>query len=78
MNKKDLDKITAIAKRKRKTMHGKTAYQILDMPECPISLPYARSMTTARIDYESREDSILEWYDRYVKNKKSIQFGVFI
>lgn len=76
MSKKD--KIKAALIQKRKTMHGKTAYQILDMPECPIKLPYASSMTSARIDFESREDGILAWYDQYVKTKKAISWVVFI
>lgn len=47
-----------------KTKDGKTAYEVLDAcPFCPIKLPSARSMTQAKIDYESRAHSIVKWYD---------------
>ena len=64
--------------KRSKRVHGKTAYEILDLPNCPISLPYARSMTQARIDFENREEAILEWYKRHVNTKKAISFGVVI
>lgn len=45
-----------------KTVDGLSGYDILKMPQCPIKLPTARSMTQARIDFEHLEDSIFEWY----------------
>ena len=45
-----------------KHFFGKTAYDILAMRGCPIKLPHATSMTQARIDYEHRQDAIMDWY----------------
>ncbi len=44
---------------------GKSAYEIKRLhPECPYHWPTsARSMTSARIDYESAQDSIITWYE---------------
>jgi hypothetical protein len=46
-----------------KTLNGLSAYQILHIKDCPFKLPKARSMTQARLDYESLEDQILKWYE---------------
>jgi hypothetical protein len=49
---------------------GLTAYDILrKYPECPIRLPFARSMTQARIDYEHVRKSIIQWYNN-TQNKQ--------
>lgn len=46
-----------------KTIDGLTAYDIMNKyKDCPIHMPRARSMTQARIDFESREESVIEWY----------------
>lgn len=46
---------------------GMSAYDILrEFPDCPIKLPTARSMTQARIDYQTLSPAIFEWY----KNNK--------
>jgi hypothetical protein len=48
-----------------KTKDVKTAYEVLDTClDCPIHLPYARSMTQAKIDYELRAQAIIDWYDQ--------------
>lgn len=52
-----------------KNEQGLTAYDILAMPECPIKLPTARSMTQAAIDYNSIEKRVFEWYDEYRSHK---------
>ena len=43
---------------------GKNAYEIKDLhPECPYHWPTgARTMTSARIDFEGAQDRIIEWY----------------
>jgi hypothetical protein len=52
-----------------KRIDGLSAYDILKIEGCPITLPRARSMTQARLDYEGREDQIFEWY---LNNKDKI------
>jgi hypothetical protein len=52
----------------RRNADGLTAYEIMDMPECPHKLPRARSMTQARIDYNHLEPTVFEWYD----NQKAV------
>lgn len=45
------------------TTDGLTGYDILKLPGCPITLPSARSMTQARIDYEQHEADLFNWYN---------------
>lgn len=48
-----------------KTKDGKNAYEVLrECKDCPIQLPSARSMTQAKIDYESRAQGIVDWYNQ--------------
>jgi len=72
-----------------KRIDGLTAYDILEHPECPITLPKASSMTQARIDFQSRENQVIDWYkenkhlfpDKNIMNwtKKQIQtYGIFL
>ncbi len=51
---------------------GKNAYQIEDEhPECPHKRPKsATSMTSARIDFEHTQDSIIQWYEENILNIK--------
>jgi len=50
-----------------KTYDGKNAYDVLrECKNCPIKLPSARSMTQARIDYENRAQSIVDWYNENI------------
>lgn len=53
-----------------KTISGLSAYDILRMSECPLTLPTARSMTQARMDYEHREDGIISWYIQWYNSQK--------
>lgn len=46
---------------------GLSAYDILKIEGCPITLPRARSMTQARIDYETWEPAIFDWYENEYK-----------
>lgn len=57
-----------------KTIDGLNSYDILRMPECPIKLPRARSMTQAKLDFEHLEDSIIEWYKNHKFEQKKKQF----
>lgn len=47
-----------------KNSDGLTAYDILRLPNCPIKLPVARSMTQASIDYKHIEPRVFEWYEK--------------
>jgi len=55
----------------KKNKEGLSAYDILDIEGCPITLPKARSMTQARIDYEQREEQIFQWYENNKSNLKT-------
>lgn len=46
----------------RAIVDGKTGYEILKMPGCPIKPPKARSMTQAAVDMHSLELSLAKWY----------------
>lgn len=59
--------ITINPKSGLKYVAGKNAYDIIKMPESPFTLPKARSMTQARIDFEAIEDRAIEWYINYIK-----------
>lgn len=45
---------------------GKLSSDIYHMSECPIKMPRATSMTQASIDWYSREQSIIDWYEEYL------------
>lgn len=40
-----------------------TGYGVLRLKDCPFSLPFARSMTQATIDYHSLEPQLHKWYN---------------
>ena len=44
-------------------------YMILHLPECPIALPRARSMTQARLDLEHLKPGIIKWYNTQTPNQ---------
>lgn len=71
MNQGNIQKLFVKGERGKKTVNGLNAYDILRLPECHLSLPTARSMTQAKIDYEHREDGIINWYiNDYLTQKK--------
>ncbi len=47
---------------------NKDAYQIWrEHPECPIRMPgCARTMTSARIDFERVQDDVISWYEEII------------
>lgn len=45
---------------------GKCSSDIYHMPECPITMPRATSMTQASIDWYSHEQSVIDWYEVYL------------
>lgn len=51
---------------------GLTAYDVLRIKGCPYSLPKARSMMQAAIDYHHLQDEVLKWYE---ENKANIRNG---
>lgn len=51
------------------TIKGKTAYDILEMPECPYRLPRAFSYSQAGGDYKNLEPIIFEWYENFISTK---------
>ncbi len=51
---------------------GLTAYDVLRIKGCPHSLPRARSMMQAAMDYHHLQDSVLQWYE---ENKANIRNG---
>jgi hypothetical protein len=42
---------------------GITGYDILEMEDCPYTLPSAKSMKQAVIDYRHLEPQLFEWYN---------------
>lgn len=63
--------IDVVGKMYNKEINGLSAYDILKMPECPIKLPSARSMTQARLDFNHYEDSIIDWYKNHLETKNN-------
>lgn len=53
-----------------KKIDGLDAYDIMRIHGCPISLPTARSMTQASIDFYSRQDAVIDWYIKEKKKKR--------
>ena len=52
--------------------YGIRGFAILDMEECPIRLPHAKSLYQATMDYYRLLPAIYQWYDDYCsKHKKS-------
>ena len=39
------------------------AYEILALPNCPIKLPRARSMTRAKLDLDALKPSLIQFYN---------------
>lgn len=56
-----------------KTFDGLSAYDVIrkvgDQLPYGLQLPFARSMTQAKIDYDHRKHSIVEWYNEKFKIK---------
>lgn len=55
---------------KEKEITDMQAYDILDMPGCPIKLPHARSMTQARNDLQNIKHLLIKWHTTYINQQK--------